>query len=110
MVLLTLSWGLNWPVMKLGISGFPPLTFRTASMWLGLPVLFAASLAMKTPLRIERRHWPELGKLTLTNMVVWYVLAILSLQSLSSGRAAILGYTMPIFLSLIHISEPTRPY
>lgn len=104
LVLLTLFWGLNWPVMKLGITGFPPLTFRTISMWLGLPVLFAASLAMKTPLRIARRDWPELGKLTVTNMVVWCVLAILSLQSLSSGRAAILGYTMPIFSALIGLA------
>jgi drug/metabolite transporter (DMT)-like permease len=28
LVLLTLVWGLSWPVMKLGIADFPPLTFR----------------------------------------------------------------------------------
>ena len=98
---LTLVWGLNWPVMKSGISGFPPLSFRTLSMWLGLPVLYLATRWMKIPLRIERRHWRELGTLTFTNMIVWYVLAILSLQALSSGRAAILGYTMPIFSAII---------
>ena len=97
LAMLTLFWGLNWPVMKLGISNYPPLTFRTISMWLGLPVLVAASLAMKTSLRIARRDWPELIRLTFTNMIVWHVLAIVSLKSLPSGRAAILGYTMPIF-------------
>ena len=25
LVLLTLAWGLNWPVMKLGVSSYPPL-------------------------------------------------------------------------------------
>lgn len=98
---LTLVWGLNWPVMKSGISSFPPLSFRTLSMWLGLPVLYLATRAMKVPLRVERRHWRELGVLTFTNMIVWYVLAILSLQALSSGRAAILGYTMPIFSAIV---------
>ena len=98
---LTLVWGLNWPVMKSGISGFPPLSFRTLSMWLGLPVLYLATRWMKVSLRIERRHWREVGTLTFTNMIVWYVLAILSLQALSSGRAAILGYTMPIFSAII---------
>lgn len=98
---LTLVWGLNWPVMKSGISAFPPLSFRTLSMWLGLPVLYLATVAMRVPLRVERRHWRELGLLTVTNMIVWYVLAILSLQALSSGRAAILGYTMPIFSAII---------
>jgi drug/metabolite transporter (DMT)-like permease len=39
LVLLTLVWGLNWPVMKMGIADFPPLTFRAMSIWLGIPVL-----------------------------------------------------------------------
>jgi drug/metabolite transporter (DMT)-like permease len=38
--------------------------------------------------------------LTFTNMIVWHVLAIVSVQALSSGRAAILGYTMPVFSAL----------
>jgi drug/metabolite transporter (DMT)-like permease len=93
-------WGLNWPVMKLGVSGFPPLAFRSISMWLGLPVLWAVTLALKVPLRIERRDWRELALLTVTNMLVWHVLAILAVQALLSGRAAILGYTMPIWSAL----------
>lgn len=97
---LTLVWGLNWPIMKFGVTHFPPLTFRAVSMWLGLPVLWLAVRALGLPLRIERQHWPELASLTLTNMIVWHVLAILSVQALSSGRAAILGYTMPVFSAL----------
>ncbi|HUG23048.1 DMT family transporter [Piscinibacter sp.] len=100
LVLLTLVWGLNWPVMKLGIGHLPPLSFRSLSMWLGLPVLYAAVRWLKVDLRVARSDWPELAKLTLTNMLVWHVIAILSLQALSSGRAAILGYTMPIFSAL----------
>ena len=86
--------------MKLGITGFPPLTFRTLSMWLGMPVLWVAARAVKVPLTIRRSDWRELGVLALTNMVIWHVLAITSLAVLSSGRAAILGYTMPIFSAL----------
>jgi drug/metabolite transporter (DMT)-like permease len=100
LILLTLVWGLNWPVMKLGVTHFPALSFRALSMWLGLPVLFLAVRAMKVPLRIERAQWRELGSLTVTNMIVWHVLAVLSVQALSSGRAAILGYTMPVFSAL----------
>ena len=94
-------WGLNWPVMKSGISAFPPLAFRTLSMWMGLPLIYAATRLMKVSLRIEREHWRETGVLTFTNMIVWYVLAMISLQSLTSGRAAILGYTMPIFSAIV---------
>jgi drug/metabolite transporter (DMT)-like permease len=100
LALLTLTWGLNWPVMKVGITGYPPLTFRSLSMWLGLPVLWAVTAVLKVPLRIERKDWREVAVLTVTNMLVWHVLAILAVQALSSGRAAILGYTMPIWSAL----------
>ena len=101
LTLLTLVWGLNWPVMKLGATLFPPLTFRTLSMWLGLPVLAAVLLQQRVPFVIARRHWGELLSLTTANMLVWHVLAILAVRELSSGRAAILGYTMPIFSALL---------
>ncbi len=101
LVLLTLVWGLNWPVMKLGVTGFPPLTFRTLCMWLGLPVLWAFLYWRRIPLRIERAHWRELLVLTVFNMLFWHTLAILAIQTLSSGRAAILGYTMPVFSAVI---------
>ena len=97
---LTLVWGLNWPIMKVGVTGYPPLLFRALSIWLGLLVLWLILRARGIPLQIARRDWGRLGLLSLTNMVVWHVLAITSLQALSSGRAAILGYMMPIFSAL----------
>ncbi len=101
LVLLTLVWGINWPVMKFGVTGFPPLTFRTLCMWLGLPLLGAFLLLRRVPFAIGRAHWRELAVLTVLNMFFWHTLAILAIQSLSSGRAAILGYTMPVFSAVI---------
>ena len=60
LVLLTLVWGINWPVMKLGVTAYPPLTFRALSMWLGLPVLALGLRLLKVPFRIPRRDWREL--------------------------------------------------
>ena len=101
LALLTVVWGLNWPVMKLGATLFPPLSFRAVSMWLGLPVLAAVLVQQRVSFFIARRHWRELASLTVANMLVWHVLAILAVRELSSGRAAILGYTMPIFSALL---------
>jgi drug/metabolite transporter (DMT)-like permease len=111
LITLTLVWGLNWPIMKFGVTGFPPLTFRSLSMLIGLPVLGLALVLMKTPFRIPRSHWRELFTLAVFNMFVWHVLVILALPMLSSGRAAILGYTMPIFSAIwgvIWFSAPLR--
>ena len=111
LITLTLVWGLNWPIMKFGVTGFPPLTFRSLSMLIGLPVLGLALVLIKIPFRIPREHWRELFTLALFNMFVWHVLVILALPMLSSGRAAILGYTMPIFSAIwgvIWFSAPLR--
>jgi drug/metabolite transporter (DMT)-like permease len=101
LIILTLAWGVNWPVMKLGITSYPPLTFRALSIILGVPVLALALVVLKVPFHLPRRHWPELARLTATNMLVWHICIILALRNLSSGRAAILGYTMPIFSAVL---------
>jgi drug/metabolite transporter (DMT)-like permease len=101
LVLLTLVWGVNWPVMKLGVTAYPPLAFRALSIWIGVPILGAALVLMKVPFSIPRRNWPQLLWLAATNMFVWHACIILAVRTLSSGRAAILGYTMPIFSAVI---------
>ncbi|MGA0612272.1 DMT family transporter [Caldimonas sp. KR1-144] len=87
--------------MKLGVTHYPPLSFRALSMWLGLPALWLVLRVQGVPFAVARSGWRELGALTFFNMLVWHVLAILAVQALSSGRAAILGYTMPIFSALL---------
>ena len=100
LALLILSWGLNWPVMKLGVREFPPLTFRTLSMIGGLVVIGLAARMQRESLRIPAGQAMTVVKLAVPNMLVWHALIILGVKLLSSGRAAILGYTMPVWAVL----------
>ncbi|WP_456282253.1 DMT family transporter [Cupriavidus sp. JZ107] len=97
LVALTLAWGVNWPVMKIGVAHFPPLGFRLLCMAGGLVALGLALRAKGIPLTVPREAWGTVFKLALPNMVIWHLLAIGAVKMLSSGRAAILGYTMPIW-------------
>ncbi|MBX3609471.1 MAG: EamA family transporter [Hydrogenophaga sp.] len=101
LTVLTLVWGINWPIMKMGIMAYQPLTFRVLSMWIGLPVLALLLVWRRVPFRVAREHWGALAVLTVFNMLFWHTLAVLAIQSLSSGRAAILGYTMPVFSAIL---------
>ncbi len=101
LVVLTIVWGINWPIMKMGVQDFPALTFRAISSSMGLPVLALVLVALKVPFAVPRAHWRELFWLGLFNMVLWHGLIILAVAALSSGRAAILGYTMPIFSAML---------
>lgn len=104
---LTLVWGLNWPIMKVGVSGlagapaaYPPLTFRAWSVVLGVPVLAVVLVALRVPLALPRAHWGAVALLAVPNLLMWHVLVILGVSQLSSGRTAILGYTMPVFAAM----------
>jgi drug/metabolite transporter (DMT)-like permease len=97
LALLTLFWGVNWPVMKFGVAELPPLFFRSICLAGGLVVIGVWARATGVPLGVPAGGWPALLKLTLPNMIAWHFLAIVALKMLPSGRAAILGYTMPVW-------------
>jgi drug/metabolite transporter (DMT)-like permease len=49
----------------------------------------------------QGQEWGTVVKLGLPNMLGWHTAAILGVKELASGRAAILGFTMPIWTVLI---------
>ncbi|QEZ47774.1 DMT family transporter [Cupriavidus oxalaticus] len=97
LVVLTLAWGINWPIMKVGVAHFPPMGFRLLCMAGGVLALGLALRLRGDSLAVPRREWGTVFRLALPNMVVWHLFAICAVKMLSSGRAAILGYTMPIW-------------
>ena len=100
LAVLTLCWGLNWPIMKYAVRDFGPLSFRALSMIGGLAVLALMVRSQGMSFRIRREDWAEVSWLGLTNMTAWYILAMYGVKLLSSGKAAILGYTLPIWAAV----------
>ncbi len=100
LALLTLSWGINWPIMKIGVRDFPPMTFRTLGMLGGLPAIWLAARMQRISMAIPQGQAKTVFRLAIPNMLVWHLFVILGVKMLSSGRAAILGYTMPVWAVL----------
>lgn len=100
LALLTLFWGFNWPIMKFGVANLPPLFFRVICIGGGLVVIWAWARATHVPLVVPPGAWPSIVRLAIPNMIIWHLLAIVAVKMLPSGRAAILGYTMPVWAVL----------
>ncbi|MEZ5662702.1 MAG: DMT family transporter [Burkholderiaceae bacterium] len=98
---LTLMWGVNWPMMKLSLQQLTPLYFRASTMMLGALWLFAYVSAKGERMMPAGREWWAIVWLGLPNILGWHTLSIFGVQELASGRAAILGFTMPIFTVLL---------
>lgn len=101
LMLLTLFWGVNWPVMKFAVQAYPALTFRAWSMAGGVAVLAVYLRFRGVSLTLPQPLWKPVAWLTLPNMLIWHLFAILGVKALSAGRAAILGYTMPVWALLV---------
>ena len=101
LVAITLMWGFNWPMMKYSLREMSPLYFRALTMTAGATWLFVFYRVRGVRMLPQGDEWGTVVKLGLPNMLGWHTAAILGVKELASGRAAILGFTMPIWTVLI---------
>ena len=103
LVALTLMWGVNWPMMKFSLRELSPLYFRAITMTAGALMLYALYRARGSAMHLPRATWLPVLWLALPNILGWHLFSILGVAELASGRAAILGFTMPIWTVLLAI-------
>ncbi|MCK9380845.1 MAG: DMT family transporter [Sulfuritalea sp.] len=101
--LLSLGWGFNWPIMKVVITEIPRLIFRGDCMLLASIGLFGIARLSGQSWKVPAGRWRQLVALASCNIVGWNVFAIYGVSLLPSGRAAILGYTMPLWSALLSV-------
>jgi drug/metabolite transporter (DMT)-like permease len=100
LLFLTLAWGCNWPIAKLGVTHLPPLYFRAIGTAGGVAVLFCFARFKGLSLHVPRHQRVRLVLLAIPNMVLWYALVTIALVYVPAGRTAILAFTMPAWAAL----------
>lgn len=93
-----LGWGLNFPILKLGLANSPPMLFTCMRMALGTLAMFIIA-GLLGALRLPRRgDLPVLLSVGVLQNMAFITLVTLGVQYLPAGRAAILAYTTPIWV------------
>jgi drug/metabolite transporter (DMT)-like permease len=106
---LTLIWGCNWPILKMGVTEIAPLTFRALTLPFAALGMLAVAHVSGNSVRIPRALWGKVALLALFNIACWNGLLLFGVRELPAGRSAILAYTMPVWsvlISLVLLSEP----
>lgn len=103
MGILTLVWGVNWPILKMGVTEVPPLTFRAYTLLFTGLCLLAVARAGGESIRLPRELWPLVVRLSIFNIAAWNGLVLFGLREMPAGRGAILAYTMPLWATLISL-------
>lgn len=98
---LSLVWGLNWPAMKVVLGAVPVLTFRALCLWITGPVLIAIACFGGERFGLPAREWPRLFAVSFFNVTMWYLGTATGLSIIPAGRAALLAFTMPLWVALL---------
>ena len=97
LAVLTIVWGFNWPIMRVGVLGVEPWTFRAFTTVFGGIALLIAAYIGRQRIRVP---WDQFRLICLIGPVSiggWMVFSALGLEHMASGRAAIVAYTMPLW-------------
>lgn len=101
LVVLTLTWGANWPFIAMAIEDLPILVFRAGcALTVGVVVLVFAWLS-GTSLRVPRENWRSLVFAGLFNVTLWFYLSATAVSLAPSGHAGALAHTIPLWVFLI---------
>jgi drug/metabolite transporter (DMT)-like permease len=103
LIALTITWGLNWPMMKLALTEVPPWTFRSLCLMIGGSILLALARASGGPVAVPKSRLPALAWVSLFNITGWHLFSAYAVLNTGAGRAAIIGYTMPLWASVLGI-------
>ena len=100
LVITSVGWGVNWPVMKMLLQEWPPLLARGSAGVLAAIGMGALALARGESIAVPAAVVPRLLAAAFVNVFAWMGFSTLSLLWLQAGEAALLVYTMPIWAML----------
>ncbi|WP_425406072.1 DMT family transporter [Hwanghaeella sp.] len=101
--MLTFFWGINWPFMKIGLEDIQVMDFRSVNVGASALGFLIIALIKKRKLLPTKRDWIGLVPAALLNITGWNILILWGVSQMASGRAAILGFTMPIWATFITV-------
>jgi drug/metabolite transporter (DMT)-like permease len=102
LVLCGICWGLMWPLIKIGLTGLTPWSFRLIGYTVGAVTLILAvklsgrSLAVKDGIT-----WVRLFVSSMLNIVAFGVLCAFAMLTASTGRVAVVSYSFPVWACLL---------
>lgn len=93
-----LTWGINFPILKMGLEYSTPLLYTTLRMILGTTTMFVIAWFLGILRVPHRADIPVVLSVGLLQNMGFITLVTIGMQFMPAGRAAILAYTSPIWV------------
>jgi drug/metabolite transporter (DMT)-like permease len=103
LAVLTVLWGVNWPMMKLAVAEIPVWTFRSICLLgAGGGFILICRLAGQS-FRVPRGQVRPLLVVSLFNVTIWHICSATGLVHLAASRATIIAFTMPLWAAVLAV-------
>src|SRR6058998_2602670 len=103
-------WSSTWLAIKIGLRDLPPISFVAIRFLIAIAVLLAVSIGRSRLLPLRRNDYAVLAITGILMFAVNYTLLFWAELHVSSGLAAVLQATIPIFgIMLAHWMLPDEP-
>lgn len=103
LAVLTVLWGVNWPIMKLAVTEVPVWTFRGICLFgAGAGFVLICGLAGQS-FRVPRGQVRPLLIVSFFNVTIWHICSATGLVHLAASRASIIAFTMPLWAALFAV-------
>ncbi len=100
---LTVVSGFTWPFNKIGLNEIPPWTFRCGISLAGSAIMFVLAILARQSLAVPRNRILLLCAFAFIHTTFWNMITAFALMLMASGRAAVLAYTMPLWVAMFGI-------
>ena len=101
LVVASVGWGLNFPIMKHLLTEWPPLSSRGLCGIVGAAALALIALARRQSLSVPRHLWLRLMLVSMLTIGGWVAFMGLALLWLAASEAAVLGISIPVWVVLL---------
>jgi drug/metabolite transporter (DMT)-like permease len=97
-IFVILSWGMAWPINKIGLQYMSPLWYTAIRLVVGTTTMMALVIAIKKFSLPKLRDIPLIVIIGLLQISIYILLANIGLAYLPAGRSSLLAYTTPLWV------------
>jgi drug/metabolite transporter (DMT)-like permease len=97
-LIIVFSWGLAWPINKIGLMYMTPLWYTAARLVTGTISMLLLSLILNKFSLPERRDIPLILVIGWLQIGIYILLTNVGLAYIPAGRSALLAYTTPLWV------------
>ena len=102
LALCGVTWGVNWPLIKIGLTGFSPWSYRLLAFTVGALALIAILKLTGSRFAMPRGWtWFHLFVSSLLNVVAFGLFSTIAMLTATTSRVAVVSYSFPVWACLL---------